>query len=205
MTGLPGAHAPCTAFAAMPALARLEAETHADHHTANGVWLALLRTDVTPERYAGRLARAYGIEQPLEAALAYTPHVSSILPPRRRASLLAADLRTLGRPLPAARAWIAPFPGLAEAFGWLYVFERSARLHSMICGNVLANRPELGDATCYLDDRTALARWRALGVALDRIARTPRVEDRIVAAAHSAFHTVIDWYARAEPAMQAIA
>lgn len=189
----------------MPALARLEAETHAYHRTADGVWLALLRADVTRPQYADLLSRAYGIEQPLEAALAYTPHLSSILPPRRRASLLKKDLAALDRALPATRAWIAPFPALAEAFGWLYAIERTARMHAMVCGNVLAHRPDLGDATRYLDDRGALGRWRAFDVALERIARNARIEERVAVAAHSAFRTLIDWYTHAAPPMQAIA
>ncbi len=189
----------------MPALARLEAETHAYHRTADGVWLALLRADVTRQQYGDQLARAYGLEAPLEAALAYTPHLSSILPPRRRAKLLEKDLAALGRGLPTERAWIAPFPALAEALGWLYAIERTARLHAMVCGNVLANRPELEGAIRYLDDRTSPARWRALEVALERIARNARIEDRVAAAAHSAFRTFIDWYSQASPSMQAIA
>jgi heme oxygenase len=188
----------------MPALARLEAETHAYHRTADGVWLALLRADVTRQQYGDQLARAYGVEQPLEAALAYTPHLSSILQPRRRAKLLLKDLAALDHAVQPTRAWIAPFPALAEAFGWLYAIERTARLHAMVCGNVLAHRPELEGATRYLDDRAALSRWRAFDVALERIARNPRIEDRIAGAAHSAFRTLIDWYGQAAP-LQAIA
>jgi heme oxygenase len=178
----------------MRALARLETETHAYHRAADAVWLGLLSPRVTPREYAAQLSRAYGFEQPLEAALRYTSHVSSLLAPRQRAPLLECDLAALDEPLPSSRCWIAPFTSVAHAFGWLYVIERSARVLSMVCGNLLATRPELQQATNYLDDPTAQARWRALGVALDRIARTPRVEDPLVAAAHTAFHTVLDWY-----------
>jgi heme oxygenase len=188
----------------MPVLARLEAETHAYHRAADGVWLALLGEDITPQRYGDQLVRAYGIEQPLEAALAYTPHLASILPLRRRTKLLAEDLCALDRGLPATRAWIAPFPALAEAFGWLYAIERSSRLHAMVCGNVLAAHPEIAGAIRFLGDGEASARWRALGVALDRVARTARIEDRVAAAAHSAFHTLADWYG-VTSIMQAIA
>jgi heme oxygenase len=181
----------------MPALARLEAETHGYHRDADAVWLALLAPDLTRRRYADHLARAYGFEQPLEAALVYTSHVTSLLVPRQRAPLLSCDLVTLDEPVPSARCWIAPFTSVAQAFGWLYVVERSARVLSMVCGNILATHPELAPATLYLDDSTARGRWRALGVALDRIARTPKIEDQLAAAAHTAFHTVIDWYCAA--------
>jgi heme oxygenase len=178
----------------MRALARLEAETYGYHRDADAVWLSLLSSTVTRAGYAAHLARAYGFEQPLEAALLYTSHVTSMLAPRQRAPLLGCDLVTLREPSPAARCWIAPFTSVAQAFGWLYVVERSARLLSMVCGNVNASHPELQPATLYLDDSTALGRWRALGLSLDRITRTPRIEDQLVSAAHTAFHTVIDWY-----------
>jgi heme oxygenase len=178
----------------MRALARLEAETHAYHRDADAVWLALLAPRLTRGEYAAQLSRAYGFEQPLEAALRYTSHVASMLAPRQRAPLLECDLATLAEPPPLSRCWIAPFTSVAQAFGWLYAVERSARVLSMVCGNVLATRPDLQLATMYLDDSAAQARWRALGVALDRIARGPRIEDPLVAAAHTAFHTVLDWY-----------
>lgn len=188
----------------MPVLARLELETHAYHREADQPWLALLSPGVTRARYIEQLQRAYGLEQPLEAALGYTPHLSSMVAPRRRARLLARDLAVLdvSALAPIPRCWIAPFPSLAEAFGWLYVVERSARLHAMVCGNVIAHLPELGSACSYLNDGTAVSRWRELGSAVDRVARTPRIEDELLAAAHSAFRVLIAWHGTRRQALR---
>lgn len=189
----------------MAFLARLEAETHAYHRDADRPWLALLAPDVTRAGYVRQLARAFGIEQPIEAALQHTAHLPVMLGPRTRAGLLRRDLRALdvgGLP-DLARCWIAPFASVAEACGWLYVVERGARIHAMVAGHVLARMPQLAHALAYLDDAAAPERWRELGSRLDEIARAPRAEAQVLAAAHTAFRTVVDWYSTA-PTSEAV-
>lgn len=175
------------------------------HAEADSPWRALLAPDLTRVRYADQLARAYGFEQPLEAALQHTPYVGSILAPRTRSGHIKRDLFALDYGALAAipRCLIAPFPSLAEAFGWLYVIERSARMHAMIAGHVLARLPQLAHAVTYLADDDAQNRWRQLGTALDRIAWSSRIEDQVIAAAHTGMRTLCDWYAAkaAKPAV----
>lgn len=177
-----------------PTLLRLELETHAYHRDADQPWLALLSVDLTRIQYAAQLARAYRTEAPLEAALAYTPHLTSLTGrPRARSRLLAHDLFALDvsttRQPPRL---IAPFPSVAVALGWLYVLERSTRLYAMVRRNVCARLP--GVPTSYLDDPQATARWQALGPLLDRVARTPRIADQVIHAAHDGFRCLLDWY-----------
>src|SRR5690348_7828038 len=111
-------------------LTRLDMETRSYHADADGVWLDVLAGTVTVERYRELLARVYGFEAPLEAALAYTPHLPTLIDLRRRmrSGLLAQDLLALGmKPAQLAmvqQCMIAPFRGAAEALGWLYVHAR---------------------------------------------------------------------------------
>ncbi len=183
---------------ASPTLLRLELETHAYHRDADHAWLQLLMHDVTRADYADQLARAYRFEAPLEAALAYTPHVTSLAGIRARSALLAHDLFVLDYPPTRfAPRLIAPFPSVSEALGWLYVIERSARLYDMVYRNVRLRLPDV--PTEYLDDPGAAARWQELGETLDRVARTPKILDQIVHAAHDAFRCSLDWYVAEVP------
>jgi heme oxygenase len=174
-------------------LLRLELETHAYHRDADQAWLALLLHDVTRTQYAGQLARAYRFEAPLESAIAYTPHVTSLVGTRARSRLLAHDLFALD--YPAARLTprlIAPFPSVSEALGWLYVLERGVRLYDMVRRNIRRRLPHV--PTEYLADEAAKSRWNELGRGLDAIARTDSVVDQVVHAAHDAFRCALDWY-----------
>ncbi|HEY5949379.1 MAG TPA: hypothetical protein VIV40_27985 [Kofleriaceae bacterium] len=174
-------------------LLRLELETNAYHRDADQAWLQLLTPFLTRASYTEQLSRAYAFEAPLEAALAYTPHVTSLIGTRARSRLLAHDLFALDYP-PAKLAprLIAPFPSVAQALGWLYVVERTARLHELVLRNVRARLPDA--PTEYLADSGANTRWDSLGQILDRIARSPRVTDQIIHAAHDAFRCSLDWY-----------
>jgi heme oxygenase len=174
-------------------LLRLELETHAYHRDADRAWLRLLAHDVTRATYTDQLARAYRFEAPLEAALACTSHVPSLFGTRCRSCRLADDLAALDIPVARlAPRVIAPFPSLSEALGWLYVVERSARLYDMVERNIRTRLP--GAPTSYVDDLSALTRWNMLGETIDRIARTPRIRDQILHAAHDAFRTALDWF-----------
>jgi heme oxygenase len=174
-------------------LVRLELETHAYHRDADHAWLRLLNPFITRADYAEQLARAYAFEAPLEAALAYTPHLTLLIGTRGRSRMLAHDLAVLD--YPAAKITprlIAPFPSVSEALGWLYVVERSARLFEMVRANVTARIA--GAPVEYLDDPEAAHRWDELGNILDRVARSPRITDQIIHAAHDAFRCALDWY-----------
>jgi len=176
-------------------LLRLELETHAYHREADEPWLELVSPDVTRAQYADQLARAYSIEAPLEAALVYTPHLASLIGRRARSRLLAQDLFALDYPMGRITPrLIAPFPGISEALGWLYALERSARLFEMVRRNVVARLPEVASATTYISDTFTQVRWRDLGEILDRVARTQRVADQVIHAAHDAFRCMLDWY-----------
>jgi heme oxygenase len=179
-------------------LLRLDLETQAYHDDADAPWHALNEPSVSRRGYVQHLVRTYGFEGPLEAALAYTPHVADVLAPRMRSGLLAQDLIALdvspARLAHEPLCLIAPFPGLPDALGWLYVVARAARLQHGLLAHVRARHPELAHATTYLAASDAHARWRELGVALDGIARTPRIEEQVLAAAHGAFRCALDWY-----------
>ncbi|HEY5922165.1 MAG TPA: hypothetical protein VIV11_10865 [Kofleriaceae bacterium] len=179
-------------------LLRLELETHAYHRDADHAWLRLLAHDITRATYADQLARAYRFETPLEAALAYTSHVASLVGQRARSRRLAHDLFALDYPRQRLTPrLIAPFPSVSQALGWLYVVERNARLFDMVLRNVRARIPEA--PTEYLDDPDAVPRWDQLGQTLDRVARTPRIADQIIHAAHDAFRCALDWYIADQP------
>src|SRR5678815_3980647 len=116
-------------------LARLDAETRAYHVSADGLWRDLMEGSSTPATYMHHLVRVYGFEAPLEAALAYTPGLASVIDVRGRvrSGLTVRDLLALG--ISAARiaelpqCMLAPFATVAEALGWMYVSERSSVLH----------------------------------------------------------------------------
>jgi heme oxygenase len=174
-------------------LLRLEIETQAYHCDADQAWLDLLQPFITRNDYAEQLARAYAFEAPLEAALAYTPHIVSLIGTRARSRLLAHDLFALDYPLvKVTPRLIAPFPSVSEALGWLYVVERNARLFEMVRKNIAARLPDA--PTEYLNDPDAADRWLELGRVLDRVARSPRISDQMIHAAHDAFRCQLDWY-----------
>jgi heme oxygenase len=182
-------------------LVRLNVETRCFHAAADAPWLDLIAPGRRPTRleYLYQLVAAYGFDAPLEAALAYTPHLEGFinLHPRFRSGMLAADLLALGlKPGEIAdlrQCMIAPFASVAEAFGWLYVHERAALLFSGVCAELCARLPELEHATSTLCTHQHLD---SFGEALDRVARTPAIEERIVSAAIDAFRTLQVWNRR---------
>src|SRR3569623_129988 len=86
-------------------LARLDAATRDSHAELDAYWLDLLAQGVTADRYREQLMRVYGIEAPLESALAYTPNF--VVADRRdltRSGQIGQDLIALGmRPAAATR------------------------------------------------------------------------------------------------------
>jgi heme oxygenase len=185
------------------ALRRLTLETRAHHAAADEGWLRLLAPDVTRRDYIGQLITTYGFEGPLEAALAYTPNLKLLVDLRQRfrAGLLAQDLLALGikaagvANLPQCLP-IAPFTAPIEALGWLYVVERSTLLlHESTARHLRARVADIQDACAYLTvyDGESERRWAELGEVLDRTARTDRLLDDMIAAAHSGFRCLIAW------------
>src|SRR5690242_1117389 len=106
-------------------LMRLDLETRPYHPAADASWRALLADHVSEEDYTAQLAIACGFEGPVEAALAYTPGLPSVMHVRRRerSGLVAEDLLELGlKPAQIARLpvmSIAPFATARQALGWL--------------------------------------------------------------------------------------
>lgn len=183
-------------------LVQLELETRPYHADLDTVWADLLAPGLTVARYKAHLSRVYGFEAPLEAALAYTPHLSSLieLRSRFRSGLIVEDLLALGaKPGVLAQApqcMIAPFRGAAEALGWMYVLQRFTLRHDVTRGQLVSQLPEAAEATAYLAAYGASvgARWNDLGRTLDQVARTPQIEHQVLSSAHDAFRRALDWY-----------
>jgi heme oxygenase len=189
-------------------LVRLNVETRCFHAIADARWLDLVAPGRTPTRfdYLHQLVAAYGFDAPLEAALAYTPHLDGFIDLHRRfrSGLIAADLIALGmKPGEVAelrQCMIAPFASVAEAFGWLYVHERAALLFPGLCAELVARLPAVSGATSVLCTHQHVD---SFGEALDRVARTTMIEDRIVSAALDAFRTLQVWHRRPAAAIHA--
>lgn len=184
-------------------LVRLNMETRADHPEADAPWLDLLAQQPTSSRYLDLLIATYGFEAPIEASLALTPHLAEIvqLRQRSRTGAIVQDLLALGMsPSKIARlpqcAQIVPFRDTAEAFGWLYVAERTTLLHENIHRVLVVRMPHVS-AWSYLSAYGGHAglRWQELGQVLDLVATTPAIGDAILAGARAAFACHREWYA----------
>jgi heme oxygenase len=182
-------------------LTRLNLETRSLHPEADALWVELLAPDVTLDGYEHALTLAYGFEAPIEAALALTRGVASVLAlrGRGRSGLLVEDLLGLGYP-PARIArlpqcsQIVPFRDPAEALGWLYVVERSTLLHESVKRHLQRVLPRVRTWS-YLSayEGHAGRAWVELGQALDQLATSRDIEDEIIAASRDAFATQRQW------------
>jgi len=190
-------------------VSRIDVETRAFHAEADAAWLRLVAPGQTPSRfdYIEQLVASYGFDAPLEAALAYTPHLEGFIDvaPRFRSGLLAQDLLAIGLS-PSAIAglrqcMIAPFANVAEACGWLYVHQRATLLYDALRIELIDRLPEVADATSalHVHDGWIGIMWDDLGEIIDDIACSQAVEDRIVRAALEAFRTTLSWYHRPLP------
>ena len=185
-------------------LTRLNDETQCHHAEADSdVDRYLFCEGVSAVDYRTYLQRVYGFLVPLEAALATAPDLDAVIDVRARAksALVARDLLALGmtmnevNQLPQCMR-IQTFRGPAAALGWMYVIERPLLASAVIRGHLAAQLPaEMLNASsyfmCYAGQVGAL--WRELGEAMDRVAATPAIADRIVAAAHDGFKTLHKW------------
>jgi heme oxygenase len=187
-------------------LKRLDSETDHEQVIANNDRLAVLEVAADRPRYAEFLARVFGFEAPLEAALLVTRGLDQWLDLRDRGHvrLLRADLNVLGirdpNALPRCRD-IGLFRHPAEALGWAYVVERNTMLHGVIGDHLRGQKV----GCSYLQRRSSGQRLRELGIAMARTATDPTCADRIVAAAKAAFRAQHDWYEVAEQPRQQVA
>jgi heme oxygenase len=188
-------------------LARLEHATRPRHGVADQPRLALVTPSVTVDAYRGFLMRIYGFEAPVESAIAMTPGLDALLDLRTRTSmrLLRSDLLAIGVADPAQLprcTSVFPFNSAANALGWVYVVERNAMLHGILLRHFEQRLPgPLRKAGAYLagNERAVGSRMRELGHALDGVARTHEVVDRIVVAAQAAFRCQQHWFAEVVP------
>jgi heme oxygenase (biliverdin-IX-beta and delta-forming) len=185
-------------------LARLNEETQIHHADADAdVDRYLFCANVTTGDYRTYLQRVYGFLVPLEAALATAPELDTVIDAKGRAksALLAHDLFALGMTMDEVNALpqcmsIPTFRGPAAALGWMYVIERPLLASAVIRGHLASYLPtEMATASTYLMCYAGQvgAMWRELGVAMEHVAGSPAVADRIVVAAHEAFRTLHRW------------
>lgn len=173
-------------------LAQLDFATRAHHVHADAGRMALLGGPITRARYEEFLARLYAFEAPVERRwqeIAELGHIVE-LAPRLRTGFLVSDLTTLGvavePPVPA------PFVGVEQALGWMYVVERGRRLNALLLRHLARRLPrEITIAGNYLAASSPCgARWQQLGAALDRYASDHVIAEQIINAAQRAFRSL---------------
>jgi len=185
-------------------LARLNDETQPLHAEADGdVDRYLFRQSVTTADYRTYLSRVYGFLVPLEASLALAPGLDEVLDVKARAksALVVHDLLSLGLSMTEVNALpqctsVPTFRGPASALGWLYVVERPMLSAAVIRGHLSTYlRAEMACASAYLACYSGQvgAMWRELGQAMERVAYTTAIADRIVAGARQAFISLAHW------------
>ena len=178
-------------------LTRLKRNAQSDHVAANIDRLALLHVEPSVATYRDYLVRIFGFEAPVEAALAHTPGLGSLidLDARSHLKLLRADLDQLGAPaVPFCR--IEPyFTSTSEALGWLYVVEHNATLHGQVRRHLHKQRGPHHDAYLRAGATDGNARMQQLGSLLDRFAREPETARQVVDAVKLAFRRQHRWFA----------
>ena len=163
-----------------------------------------MRTPPSALDYVMYLERVYGFETPIEIAFARTSGLEQVIDLRGRQELrlLRCDLNALGVIDPSATlrsTRVAPFPGIPEALGWMFVVDRSAQLnqqlHAALSSSELAR--QLAIAGSYLGSCVRGESRRAeLAEALDRVCRTP---DRAIHAAKRALRCQQLWFEHRAP------
>lgn len=174
-------------------LKQLEYATRGQHVAADAARIWLLRAKPSRERYRDFLARIYAFEAPVEERWLQTPDLDRVIDVWRRIStgFLASDLRALDA-APAAPD-PAPFIGVEQSLGWMFVVERGRRLNGMLRRHLLRRLPEVVEtAGDFLTASSSCgARWDQLGTALDRAAYNHRAAaEQIINAAHRAFRAL---------------
>ena len=187
-------------------LIQLNLATREHHVAADAPWLELLVPSVTRRQYIEHLIMVYGFEAPLEAALRYTPGLSTLvdLRSRQRSGLIVQDLMRLGlgagRIAALGQRFVA-FSSTTDALGWMYVAERATLLHGAVRRYLTLRLPELDKATSYLSayDGVAGDRWSELGNALQTVAHSPWAQYQLVRAASEGFLASREWFEGGTP------
>lgn len=162
----------------MSLVQRLRIDTAVDHDRVDARYAAFDLTD--PGDYADFLTAHARALPAVESALAGDPRLPAM---RERASLLAADLAALGRPMPQPLPFVAE--GSAERWGALYVIEGSR-----LGGGLLSRRVPTALPSRYLAATHLPGEWRGLIQAIDAAPIDP---DAAIGAAKGVF----DLYLRA--------
>ena len=185
-------------------LARLNDETQPLHAEADSdVDRYLFRHSVTTADYRTYLSRVYGFLVPLEAAVSLAPGLGEVLDVKARAksALVVHDLLALGMSMTEVNALphctsVPAFRGPASALGWMYVVERPMLSSAVIRGHLSSRlRAEMACASAYLACYAGQVggMWRELGQAMERVAYTTTIADRIIAGARQAFIALAQW------------
>ena len=173
-------------------LQQLEHATRAHHVAADAGRIALLGSSIGADSYLEYLEHTYAFEAPIEARWRTVPGLETVVEVERRVRtpFLASDLQVLGATPQALPP--APFIGIEQALGWMYVVERGRRMNGMLHRHLMRRLPKvLVIAGNYLTASSPIgARWQQLGAALDMIAKDHVIADQIINAAHRAFRTL---------------
>lgn len=197
---LPSARSLQSGHAVMPTswmLTRLKRNAQSDHVAANIDRLALLHVEPSVASYRDYLVRIFGFESAVDAALARTPGLGSLIDLDARSHLkyLRADLDQLGSP-PVTLCRLPPyFTTTSEALGWLYVVEHNATLHAQVRRHLHKQRGPHHDAYLRAGATDGIARLQQLGTFLDRYAREPETARQVVEAVKNAFRHQHRWFA----------
>jgi len=188
-------------------LARLNTETEVHHGDADAdLDRYVFRTEATRAEYRTYLARIYGWIAPLEQALARTPGLDGAidLPARAKSALLLYDLLALGltleevQDLPQCLS-IPAFRGPAAALGWMYVAERPTLQAAVVRSHVETSLGRgISASTAYLSCYAGHAgqRWRELALAMEEVASSEALADRMALAASEGFRCLLRWKTR---------
>jgi heme oxygenase len=196
--------APNVGFTASRMLARLGAESETLLDVVDD---ALVGSLIKPTRssYRYMLARVYGFEAPVGTALLHVPNFdANFARPRIRSGRLAADLIALTitppeQALLARRHQVPVIHNAGEALGWLYVLERLAQRIAPLSRHLHDRLPgELVHAGSYLQSAHEPSLF-GLGDALDLLARTTAMADRIAAGASAGFRSLEAWISSTPP------
>jgi heme oxygenase len=180
-------------------LLRLGLETQQHHATADADRIALMEVPA-PAEYRAQLARIFGFEASVEAALAATLE-PAVIRERAKAHWLRRDLVALGLSTPELdylpRCSVR-FTSEAQALGWLFVLERHTLLSGLI-RRQLEHRfaAELSAGMTYLSayGDAPGARFRSLCETLGDYATQQAAHPTlIVAGACEAFRAQRQWY-----------
>ncbi|WP_230530461.1 biliverdin-producing heme oxygenase [Microvirga roseola] len=186
----------------MTLLERLKIETRAAHDRIE-VAMDLDRRTASRDSYRDLLIRFYGFHAAWEEAAALRAPDRAFFGSRRKAGLLAKDLKALGMKseeiigLPRCHP-LMPLPAPAATLGSMYVVEGSTLGGAIIARDVerrLGLTPETGCAYFRSYGRETALMWKSFGAGL-LAASSPEVDDLVVEAAKRTFDVMHDWICR---------